>query len=178
MCIRDSNSSGDKRGNKPSPEPDVAAAKSLNDAHAALKDPSEKKRLAAINNIDDIELLRSTALHDDSEAVKDSSAKKYARLLGGGDATKTLVSSYYSGSDTRKLAIALTAHHKDAEIRAYGSSLFNDEDDLCAIALETSFHDTRQAVTQRLTSIESIDCLLYTSPSPRDRQKSRMPSSA
>ena len=24
----------------------------------------------------------------------------------------------------------------------------------------------------------SIDCLLYTSPSPRDRQKSRMPSSA
>ena len=25
---------------------------------------------------------------------------------------------------------------------------------------------------------KSIDCLLYTSPSPRDRQKSRMPSSA
>ena len=25
---------------------------------------------------------------------------------------------------------------------------------------------------------ESNDCLLYTSPSPRDRQKSRMPSSA
>ena len=24
----------------------------------------------------------------------------------------------------------------------------------------------------------TIDCLLYTSPSPRDRQKSRMPSSA
>ena len=26
--------------------------------------------------------------------------------------------------------------------------------------------------------VESIACLLYTSPSPRDRQKSRMPSSA
>ena len=26
--------------------------------------------------------------------------------------------------------------------------------------------------------IENTDCLLYTSPSPRDRQKSRMPSSA
>ena len=25
---------------------------------------------------------------------------------------------------------------------------------------------------------EYVDCLLYTSPSPRDRQKSRMPSSA
>ena len=27
-------------------------------------------------------------------------------------------------------------------------------------------------------TILSMDCLLYTSPSPRDRQKSRMPSSA
>ena len=27
-------------------------------------------------------------------------------------------------------------------------------------------------------AIEAADCLLYTSPSPRDRQKSRMPSSA
>ena len=26
--------------------------------------------------------------------------------------------------------------------------------------------------------VEQISCLLYTSPSPRDRQKSRMPSSA
>ena len=26
--------------------------------------------------------------------------------------------------------------------------------------------------------VKRIDCLLYTSPSPRDRQKSRMPSSA
>ena len=29
-----------------------------------------------------------------------------------------------------------------------------------------------------LDGIDYIDCLLYTSPSPRDRQKSRMPSSA
>ena len=27
-------------------------------------------------------------------------------------------------------------------------------------------------------AFEALDCLLYTSPSPRDRQKSRMPSSA
>ena len=41
-------------------------------------------------------------------------------------------------------------------------------------------------ITKSLNEIESfeketgkaIDCLLYTSPSPRDRQKSRMPSSA
>ena len=29
-----------------------------------------------------------------------------------------------------------------------------------------------------VTVVPSISCLLYTSPSPRDRQKSRMPSSA
>ena len=29
-----------------------------------------------------------------------------------------------------------------------------------------------------LTTLEDVSCLLYTSPSPRDRQKSRMPSSA
>ena len=33
-----------------------------------------------------------------------------------------------------------------------------------------------QERTKKLT--EDVDCLLYTSPSPRDRQKSRMPSSA
>ena len=31
---------------------------------------------------------------------------------------------------------------------------------------------------KRSKIVESIHCLLYTSPSPRDRQKSRMPSSA
>ena len=30
----------------------------------------------------------------------------------------------------------------------------------------------------KTTTTERIFCLLYTSPSPRDRQKSRMPSSA
>ena len=33
-------------------------------------------------------------------------------------------------------------------------------------------------VYRTLQSLSEIDCLLYTSPSPRDRQKSRMPSSA
>ena len=32
--------------------------------------------------------------------------------------------------------------------------------------------------TIKCDNYESVGCLLYTSPSPRDRQKSRMPSSA
>ena len=39
---------------------------------------------------------------------------------------------------------------------------------------ETRISDGQGAVL----STENITCLLYTSPSPRDRQKSRMPSSA
>ena len=47
-----------------------------------------------------------------------------------------------------------------------------------------SFND-QETVISELASlspdsdlIQSLSCLLYTSPSPRDRQKSRMPSSA
>ena len=41
-------------------------------------------------------------------------------------------------------------------------------------ALNTAAQD----FLQRTGGIEVVICLLYTSPSPRDRQKSRMPSSA
>ena len=33
-------------------------------------------------------------------------------------------------------------------------------------------------IVRRLCGMECVDCLLYTSPSPRDRTRSRMPSSA
>ena len=33
-------------------------------------------------------------------------------------------------------------------------------------------------VSEGIAKGKALDCLLYTSPSPRDRQKSRMPSSA
>ena len=42
-------------------------------------------------------------------------------------------------------------------------------------------HDRHQgvvALAEKMTVARTITCLLYTSPSPRDRQKSRMPSSA
>ena len=37
---------------------------------------------------------------------------------------------------------------------------------------------SEQNLVESFLSAKRIDCLLYTSPSPRDRQKSRMPSSA
>ena len=39
-------------------------------------------------------------------------------------------------------------------------------------------HHTTCTVTTNTNTTNSTACLLYTSPSPRDRQKSRMPSSA
>ena len=36
----------------------------------------------------------------------------------------------------------------------------------------------QEKLVRREVSLKAFDCLLYTSPSPRDRQKSRMPSSA
>ena len=46
-----------------------------------------------------------------------------------------------------------------------------------ASQLQTQLDDVRDEVTYLKVKLRK-DCLLYTSPSPRDRQKSRMPSSA
>ena len=45
-----------------------------------------------------------------------------------------------------------------------------------SLRVEEVTEQVKQDLTKQL--VESILCLLYTSPSPRDRQKSRMPSSA
>ena len=55
-------------------------------------------------------------------------------------------------------------------ISALGAETMAVEDAMNSTELETLVEPMRAAVERR--------CLLYTSPSPRDRQKSRMPSSA
>ena len=44
--------------------------------------------------------------------------------------------------------------------------------------VEAYFEEVGFLVNKKYVDIDVIVCLLYTSPSPRDRQKSRMPSSA
>ena len=54
---------------------------------------------------------------------------------------------------------------------------FNDSKKDAAHAVDVVF-DTIVRAMSRGEDVMINDCLLYTSPSPRDRQKSRMPSSA
>ena len=59
----------------------------------------------------------------------------------------------------------------------------NDIKELSLPELEKSIRDTRDQLLElklrkQTGQVENTACLLYTSPSPRDRQKSRMPSSA
>ena len=52
---------------------------------------------------------------------------------------------------------------------------------VCWILMPLIFAMTYEVIMRKLflaPTIWAYDCLLYTSPSPRDRQKSRMPSSA
>ena len=59
----------------------------------------------------------------------------------------------------------------------FGNHLVNSNKDLaCAIAVTNSDGTYRISVRSSLNS--PYGCLLYTSPSPRDRTRSRMPSSA
>ena len=60
----------------------------------------------------------------------------------------------------------------DETISLYSNGDFTD---LCA---GTHLEKTSQISAFKLTSISGSYCLLYTSPSPRDRTRSRMPSSA
>ena len=68
----------------------------------------------------------------------------------------------------------------------YGNPLYDPACDGYAEAVaqlileqqELTLASIPEPVIQEQTYEEPITCLLYTSPSPRDRQKSRMPSSA
>ena len=47
-----------------------------------------------------------------------------------------------------------------------------------AIKLESAISDQKTLIENQKKDFEAIICLLYTSPSPRDVEESRMPSSA
>ena len=79
-------------------------------------------------------------------------------LIGGGDITSTKTLNVVGGD-------GITANADEIEVTVDNSTI------------ELSATDGSGAVRVKDGGITNT-CLLYTSPSPRDRQKSRMPSSA
>ncbi len=122
-----------------------------------LKDPSEKKRLAACLNIKNTALLLETSRKDTSSKVKQTAARQYARHLPDGEDTKALITKYLGDNENRHLARLITALHNDAKIREFGLTQFSSDEDYSDIAIETRFHDTRDIVTQKLQSLEAVD---------------------
>ena len=73
--------------------------------------------------------------------------------------------------------IRLQVHKDGGEVSLYTRNLNNVTDRLpVVVELVRTFSADSCVLDGELIGVS--DCLLYTSPSPRDRQKSRMPSSA
>ena len=64
-------------------------------------------------------------------------------------------------------------------VKKYFHEVIEEEEKILAIGLKQSRLHKKERLDREKSLHELLmDCLLYTSPSPRDRQKSRMPSSA
>ena len=73
-------------------------------------------------------------------------------------------------AEIRFIRLASLTALKVAEIFSDSLNTKQSDEDFC--------HAFELSVSEAFTNSVRYACLLYTSPSPRDRQKSRMPSSA
>ena len=78
-------------------------------------------------------------------------------------------SEYSEGSSTNKYLEIYNGTGADLDMAGYGIGICNNGH---------SNGDNPDPLYENLTVLQGTCCLLYTSPSPRDREKSRMPSSA
>eukprot|EP01017_Pseudomicrothorax_dubius_P020457 TRINITY_DN2231_c0_g1_i5.p1 TRINITY_DN2231_c0_g1~~TRINITY_DN2231_c0_g1_i5.p1 ORF type:complete len:206 (+),score=64.88 TRINITY_DN2231_c0_g1_i5:64-681(+) len=98
------------------------------------------------------------------------------------DMRQRLENSVFRGTEafwgSKNGQLRLAAEDSEKELRGLRDKLKQREEQLA----ETRIRETRMAERLRRVEEELLEmkktCLLYTSPSPRDRQKSRMPSSA
>ena len=114
-------------------------------------------RVAAAGCIEAI--LRGMAAHSGSAALQVTGCGALSALAEKGAALKTPVNAYrmLQANACDSVVAAMDIHIADAAVQAQGCrTLWRLQDQPPSTA----------------------SCLLYTSPSPRDRQKSRMPSSA
>ena len=80
-----------------------------------------------------------------------------------------------------KRGIYITANDRviDQAIALMNSiRLYDPDSPVILIPYDNNYQQIADLLSEKYGVILYPDCLLYTSPSPRDRQKSRMPSSA
>ena len=79
----------------------------------------------------------------------------------------------------RKMGIATVAVYSDTDRAAKHVQLADEAIALGGMTAQDSYLQADKIITAcHETGAQAVHCLLYTSPSPRDRTRSRMPSSA
>ena len=79
--------------------------------------------------------------------------------------------------DTRTICAMSCPPRLDTSLRALTVPLDAEKPEIAQLQLSTEF-EAHEFIAVPIGREQSMDCLLYTSPSPRDQRGSRMPSSA
>ena len=117
-----------------------------------------------------IEAIQFTMNHDDGNLLKEIN-KSDIILLGVSRTSKTPTAIYLANKGFKTSNIPLINENSIPEILKENPKI------ACVVGLNTEPERLVDIRKNRMNSLKET-CLLYTSPSPRDRQKSRMPSSA
>lgn len=125
-------------------------------APAPAIEGSEKVRLNAVAQTTNDQQLRRAALHDDSSAVREAAARRYASLLPDTPDTETLIDAMFATAEQRQLRIAVAAHHPVATVRNRVLARTDNEVDQVDIATATRYRDTRRTAVDSLKSLEAF----------------------
>ena len=97
-------------------------------------------------------------------------------IYGPESSGKTTLSMHCIAEAQKQGGIAAFIDAEHAFDKTYAENLGIDTENL--LISQPDNGEQALEISEQLIRSNAIDCLLYTSPSPRDRQKSRMPSSA
>ena len=116
----------------------------------------------------------ATATDTLEEAALSTQAQKISYLLGldNGNNIKSMDIEFDAAAFQSGLNTALAGEQPRLNEEQIAMTIQQFETDMKAK------QEAMQSAQQEMLSAQSADCLLYTSPSPRDRTRSRMPSSA
>ena len=134
-------------------------------------EPSMEDILASIRKI----------IADDEASYSASEMPDVEDLMGIDNIVSDLNEGLSSDSEIDSLLSELDTLDSELTVGDNGSEMLElTHDNMVELDIPEETQSVDNELDDLLNSIEDISepCLLYTSPSPRDRQKSRMPSSA